>query len=129
MQQRIKKHPMLEVFDGADPNASTAKRAAEETSLQALTMMNSAFVEEQADLLAVRVGMAFPSDADRIRYAYRLLYGRAPAPAEVADGLKYLADVSAAFKKSNIASDRQPRAALASLMHVLLASDEFIFVD
>jgi len=129
MQQRIKRHPMMEVFDGADPNASTAKRGAEETSLQALAMLNSAFVDEQADLLAVRVGMAFPADADRIRYAYRLVYGRPATAVEIAECTKYLLDASAALKKSDVPADRQPRAALASLMHVLLASDEFVFVD
>jgi hypothetical protein len=129
MQQRLKRHPMLEVFDGADPNATTPKRSAEETSLQALTMLNSPFVEEQADLLAVRVGMAYTSEADRIRYAYRLVFGRAPAPAEILECSNYLAQSAAAFRKSNLVAEQQPRAALASLMHVLLASDEFVFVD
>ena len=129
MQQRIKRHPMLEVFDGADPNATTPKRGAEETSLQALAMLNSAFIEEQSDLLAVRVGMAFPMDADRIRYAYKLIYGRVPSPAEIAECSAYLTKASGEFKKSKLAADQQPRAALASLMHVLLASDEFMFID
>jgi len=129
MQQRLKRHPLLEVFDGADPNATTPKRTAEETSLQALAMLNGAFVDEQADLLAVRVGMAFPGDADRIRYAYRLVYGRPATPEEIAECAQYLVQTSAAMKRSNLPADRQPRAALASLMHVLLASDEFVFVD
>jgi len=129
MQQRLKKHPMLEVFDGADPNAGTSQRGAEETSLQALTMLNSAFVDEQADLLAVRVGMAFPADAERIRYAYRLVYGRAPAPAEMVECSRFLTKATAELRNSSLPADRQPRAALASLMHVLLASDEFVFID
>jgi hypothetical protein len=129
MQQRIKRHPMMEVFDGADPNATTPRRGAEETSLQALTMLNSAFVDEQADLLAVRAGMAYSTDADRIRFAYRLVYGRPPLPAEIAECEQYLLQTAAALKKSNVEPEKQPRAALASLMHVLLASDEFVFVD
>ncbi|HML16747.1 MAG TPA: PSD1 and planctomycete cytochrome C domain-containing protein, partial [Bryobacteraceae bacterium] len=40
MQQRLKRHPFLDTFDGADPNASTPARSAEETSLQALAMLN-----------------------------------------------------------------------------------------
>jgi hypothetical protein len=129
MQQRLRKHPFLETFDGADPNTSTARRVPGETSLQALTMLNSGFVDEQADVLAVRVGMAHTTELERIAYAYRLLYGRAPEPAEVLECRKYLAQASAAYKDSGIAGDRQPRATLASLMHVLLASDEFMFVD
>ena len=129
MQQRLKRHPFLDTFDGADPNASTPGRAAEETSLQALAMLNDAFVDEHADLLAVRAGMAFSTEAERIAYAYRLAFGRLPLPAELQECEQYLAKARAAFKTSGLAADRQPRAALASLMHVLLASDEFVFVD
>jgi len=129
MQQRQRKQPWLDTFDGADPNASTPKRSPGETALQALAMMNSGFLDEQADILGVRVSMAFPTDEARIAYAYRLLFGRAPAVDEVRDCVKYLEDARAELKNSTVAVDRQGRAALASLMHVLLASDEFLFVD
>jgi hypothetical protein len=129
MQQRQRKQPWLDTFDGADPNASTPKRSPGETSLQALAMLNSSFVDEQADVLGVRVGMAFSTDTERIAYAYRLVLGRSPTVDEVRDCVKYLADAKAELMSSRIAIDRQPRAALASLMHVLLASDEFLFVD
>src|SRR5439155_634956 len=56
MQQRIKKHPFLETFDGADPNATTAVRSISTTPIQALFMMNDPFVHEQADQFAVRIG-------------------------------------------------------------------------
>jgi hypothetical protein len=123
MQQRQRKQPWLDTFDGADPNASTAKRSPGETSLQALAMLNSAFVDEQADLLGVRVGMAFSTDQERIAYAYRLVFGRAPSVDESRDCVKFLADARAELKGA------APHAALAGLMHVLLASDEFLFVD
>jgi hypothetical protein len=129
MQQRQRKQAWLDTFDGADPNAGTAKRSLGETSVQALAMLNSAFVDEQADVLAVRAGMAFSTDADRIGYAYQLVYGRTPSAEEVRDCTKYLAGARAELKNSGIAVDRQPRAALASFMHVLLASDEFMFID
>lgn len=129
MQQRQRKQAWLDTFDGADPNASTAKRSPGETSIQALAMLNSAFVDEQADVLAVRVGMAVAPDAERIKYAYQVLFGRAATAEEVRDCAKYLADARVEMKHSTLAADRQPRAALASLMHVLLASDEFLFVD
>jgi hypothetical protein len=66
--------------------------------------------------------MAFSTDTERIGYAYRLAFGRAPSADEVRDCTKYLADARAELKNSGVA-------ALASLMHVLLASDEFLFVD
>ena len=129
MQQRLKSDPFLGTFDGADTNASTPVRTPQETSVQALAMMNSTFVEEQSDLLAVRAGMAFPTDAGRVAYAYKLVYGREPSPAELLECQNYLYRARLAYKDSKLPADKQPRAALASLMHVLLASDEFVFVE
>ena len=79
MQQRIRRQPFLDLFDGADPNAVTGVRPLTTTALQALYTMNDPFFHEQADALAVRVGMAYGSDAERLDYAFSLLYGRAPA--------------------------------------------------
>ena len=129
MQQRLRKHPLLELFDQADPNASTGVRNSSVTALQALAFMNNEFVNTQADQFGVRVGMAYSDTPARIRYAYQLAFGRAPTPAELADGASYLAKARMALKDSGLPAERQPRAALASYLHVLLASDEFLFVD
>jgi len=120
MQQRQRKQPWLDTFDGADPNASTAKRSPGETSLQALAMLNSALLDEQADALGARVTAAYPDDEERIAHAYRLVFGRAPGADEIRDCVKFLADAHRQVES---------RAAMAGLMHVLLASDEFLFVD
>jgi len=129
MQQRLRKHPLLELFDQADPNASTGLRNSSITALQALAFMNNEFVNTQADQFAVRVGMAYSDTLSRIRYAYRLALGRLPTPAEVAEGAGYLAKARLSLKDSGLPAERQPRAALASYLHVLLAGDEFLFVD
>src|SRR5262249_41594737 len=104
-------------------------RPASITALQALAVMNNEFIQTQADGFAVRVGMAFTDTPARIRYAYRLALGRSPTPAEVAESVNYLAKARAALTESSLPAERQPRAALASYLHVLLASDEFFFVD
>src|SRR5579871_3215853 len=44
MTQRIQRHPFLGLFDGADTNASTARRVTSTTPLQALYLMNDPFV-------------------------------------------------------------------------------------
>ena len=72
MQQRLKKHPLMEVFDGPDTNAPTSSRTASTTPVQALYLMNDPFVHTQSDLLAVRVGLAYESLRERINYAYLL---------------------------------------------------------
>jgi len=129
MQQRIKKQPYLELFDGADPNAPTGERPINTTPIQALFMMNAPFAHEQADRLAVRVGMAFNEEPKRIDYAFQLAFGRHPASEEIRFGQDYLRQCAEALKETALPFDQQPRAALASYMRVLLSSNEFMYVD
>jgi hypothetical protein len=129
MQQRIRAHPQLSIFDGADTNAAIGERVPSTTPLQALFMMNDPFVHKQADLFAVRVGMAYADDAKRIEYAYRLAFGRKPTAAERAKGLAYLRDIRTDLSELNTPDEAQTRATLASYLRVLLSSSEFIFVD
>ncbi|HZL34650.1 MAG TPA: PSD1 and planctomycete cytochrome C domain-containing protein [Tepidisphaeraceae bacterium] len=129
MQQRIRKQPFLAVFDGADTNAATPDRPLSTTAIQALFMMNDPLLHEQADKLAVRVGLAFGDDAGRIDYAFRLCLGRHAAPEEIQSGQKYLRAVAGKLSDAGILWDQRNRQALDSYMRVLMGSDEFVFVD
>ena len=129
MQQRIKKQPFLEVFDGADPNVATAERPINTTPIQALFMMNDPFAHEQADALAVRVGLAYREDPDRIDYAYKLVFGRPATKEEIRLGEDYLSRCRGAMKETAMPFDQQARATLSSYTRVLLSSNEFMYVD
>jgi hypothetical protein len=117
MQQRIRRQPFLDLFDGADTNAETGTRPLTTTALQALYTMNDPFFHAQAAALAKRVQAAAASDTERLRYAYRVLYGRAPASDEVRDIRKFLAEAG------------PEEQAWPALMRVLLASNEFVTLD
>ncbi len=76
--------PFLDTFDCPDPSTTTPKRTVTTTPLQALTLMNHAFVLRMAEALAARLEREAGSQpADRIELAYRLLYGRRPRPNEI----------------------------------------------
>jgi hypothetical protein len=66
---------------------SSEKRFSTNVPLQRLFLMNSDFMQQQAGLLARRVA---PDNAARIRKAYSLVLGRAPAGAELDAGVDYL---------------------------------------
>ena len=129
MQQRLKKHPLMEVFDGPDTNSSTAQRSLTTTPVQALYLMNDPFVHKQADNFAVRVGMAYETLPQRIDFAYRLALGRAASAEEVRVGTAYLRQIRLDLKATNLPMEQHTRAALASLLRVLLCSNEFLYVD
>ena len=74
----------FEVFDGANPNLVTGRRNESQVPAQALFLLNSAWVAEQASFAAKRL-LADPDLDDRgarIDRAYRLVLGRGPTRAE-----------------------------------------------
>jgi len=129
MQQRLKRHPYFEVFDGADQNAITGGRAASTTPIQALFLMNNPFMHEQADQLAVRVGMAYETTPARLDYAFRLAVGRPARPEEQHEAAQYLEQARRELQAAGTPAERLTRAALGSYLRVLLSSNEFLYVE
>ena len=117
MVQRQRRHPFLALFDGADPNASTPSRQTTIVPTQALYFLNDPFFHGQADALAGAI-LSQPDGTDRVLLAFRAAYQREPSPAE-RDRLQRLVD-------SYPGESREKWSALA---RVLLASNEFLFVE
>ena len=127
MAQRIKRHPFLTLFDGADPNASTAERRTTTVPTQALYFLNDPFIHTKSEKFAARVERLGADEQQRIEAAYRLALGRSPTQAERAEATGFLAayrDELAAAKK-----DKAETLALAALGRVLFGSNEFLSVD
>ncbi len=125
MQQRWRKNPFLDVFDGADPNATTAVRPVSTSPLQALFHMNGSFAHEQAAAWAASLATAASRDETRIDLAYRAAFARPASPDEVNVGLAYLTECRRALADAS----RPETEAWASYARVLLASNEFAFVE
>jgi hypothetical protein len=83
----------LRVFDFPNPEAHSPQRYLTTAPQQALLLLNSPFVIEQAQAIAARPEIAAEKNPRRrIAMLYRLLYARAPSPAESALGLKFVGD-------------------------------------
>jgi hypothetical protein len=112
--------PLLEVFDQASPDKSIAARATTTIAPQALTLLNSAFVEEQSLALADRLlregGEGRPGNVERL---FRLALGRKPTAKEARIALAYL-------ERNQKAGYRR---ALALLCKVALNLNELVYVD
>jgi cytochrome c553 len=81
------------IFDFASPDAHSPQRYLTTVPQQALLMMNSPFVIEQAKGLIMRSEIAsVKNQRQRITKLYRLLYGRSPVADEIEFGLKYVND-------------------------------------
>lgn len=124
MTQRLKRHPFLALFDGADPNASTAERRNTTVPTQSLYFLNDPFVHEKATRLAQRIQGADLPEADQIRHAFRTVLERNPDPTEARDASEFLANYRRQTDPGNA-----PTAPLGALIRVLFAENEFLHVD
>lgn len=128
MTQRIKRHPFLALFDGADPNASTAERRMTTVPTQALYFLNDPFFHACSEAFADRLlAASHPDEASQVRAAYRLALARPPTREEHASAIAFLAAYRAELAAAGL--DHAPRPALAGFARVLMGSNEFLTVD
>jgi hypothetical protein len=113
--------PLLETFDVASPDTPTAARTTTTIAPQALVLLNSTFIEEQADACARRI-MAeteanVPANIERL---FQLALSRNPTPREMQVGTDYLHRFEPA---------ETHRRALAMLCKVVLNLNELVYID
>ena len=123
LQQRTRKNPYLDLFDGPDGNLPFSERKSTTTSLQALYLMNSEFMAGQSAAIAKKLN---GSDDAKTVEAYQLLFGRAAKPTEIERSKDFLAKLRQQY---NCADDACEQKAWNSFVHSMLASNAFLFVD
>jgi hypothetical protein len=128
MTQRIAAHPFLGIFDGADPNASTERRRASTTALQALYLMNNPFVHEQARKLGERLQAEAAGDAERIERAYLLALGRPASEAERAEAEAHLGRARELLGSAPASRSAEPQV-WESFARAIFLSNEFLYVE
>ena len=121
----------LEVFDYPLIQTGCNRRINSATPLQSLTLMNDGFVIEQARQLGERVErMADGASAEeRIDAAYLLALSRRPTPRETELSLGHSGKQEELYRKANVEPEEAASQALASLGQMLLASNEFLYVE
>ena len=128
MTQRLYRHPFLGLFDGANTNSSTDRRAASTTPLQALYLMNDPFIHAQARHFAGRLTRDRADAAGRVRWAYLLTTGRPATDDEVAAAGDHLARAREALRKNGAKPDEAEAGAWESFARALVMRNEFVYV-
>ena len=104
------------LFDAANPDSSTEKRNVSTVAPQALLLLNHPFTRAQAKFLAARLLREVSEiETARIELAYRLMFGRLPTAEEMKIAQQVVTSGAAT--------------GWADLAHVLLCSNEFVYVD
>ncbi len=99
-------------FDCPDAGQIAPKRTTSTTPLQALNLLNSRFMLQQAKFFAERLQREAKGEDAQVRRGFRLAFQREPTPAEQAAGVRLVRDHG-----------------LPALCRALFNANEFLFVD
>jgi hypothetical protein len=122
---------MLHVFDQPVMETNCDRRVSSTVATQALMLMNSEFVLQQAGYFAKRVRAEAAEDpARQIQVAWQLAFGREPLEAEIVRATSFLAaqaqPIEGAPAPAEGAVSSDP---LVNLCQVLFSSNEFLYVE
>ena len=104
--------PFMDTLDCPEASQLAPARSSSVTALQALSMLNNAFVVRQSEHFAERLQREARTPRDQIRLAFALALGRAPTRAEARDFIAHAR-----------------RHGLANACRLLFNSNEFMFVN
>jgi len=90
-QQRSLIDPMVDVFNGPSLDLSCERRETSTVPTQAFALFNGQFVHDMALAMAARLQREATTPAAQIDRAFRLVYGRTPAPEEKQLAIAHLA--------------------------------------
>jgi hypothetical protein len=115
--------PLLASFDAADTDATCPVRFATTQPTQALSLLNSAFTQEQAQIFADHLQKQAPGDTARqVRLGLWRVLQRPPTDKQIARGLELIRSL----QTDPAITDRD---ALRLYCVVLLNLNEFIYLD
>ena len=117
-------NPLLHAFDVPGGLKSVGQRDSTTTPTQALLMLNGDSCQQQSSQLAHRL-QHHPTNSpgERLKYAFRLAWGRTPTPSEFDQTLSFVLAASESDSQ-RIDPDR-----LIDFCHALLNSNEFLYID
>ena len=109
---RQEQESVFGVFDCPDASQSVPKRSRSTTPLQALNLLNSSFLMQQADLFSDRLKKdAGTNTFDQVNRAFSLCFNRLPSPAEARDASLFIQSEG-----------------LSQFARALLNTNEFVFI-
>lgn len=115
--------PLFTDFDAADTDNSCPVRFTTTVPTQALAMMNSEFIHQEADSLAVRLERERPGDpAAQVKRAFQLVLSRDPEEAELTRSLAFIETMKTEHRLD-------PHTALQRFGVAIFSFNEFFYLD
>src|ERR1019366_8094250 len=123
---------VLESFDGPAMIPNCEIRHNSTVATQALMLLNSRFIHEQAGYLAERVRKEAGADVRaQVALAWKLAYAAEPSAREVEQAVAFVQKQTELFKNANATPGQlEPGLqALTNLGQALLSANRFLYVD
>lgn len=108
---RQEQESVFGAFDCPDASQVISRRSRSTTPLQALNLINSPFILQQAELFSQRLQAEAGSAEDRIQQAFQLCFGRAATNEDLSDSTDFISQYG-----------------LPAFCRALLNANEFLFV-
>lgn len=122
---RNRRHPFLGLFDGADPNATTPQRQTTTVPTQALYFLNDPFFHAQAEQLANQ--LLQKPEAERTAELFRITLQRDATSQDIAKINQFIERYQPTL--TMVPTADRPKATWSALARIVLASNEFLFVE
>ena len=117
--------PSLKTFDFPESMLTGSKREQNNTSTQALFMLNNKFIIVHSDLMAKKLRKEYPNKDEQIKQAFLLCYGRPPLSSELSAARNLYSSFRNSKDLKSKKEDTKEFVALSSICQSLFASAEF----
>ncbi|MCB9385295.1 MAG: PSD1 domain-containing protein [Bryobacterales bacterium] len=127
-QQRSLIDPMVETFNGANPDLTCERREASVVPTQAFVLLNSEVSHDLALAMATRVEKEASTPEERIERTFRLTFGRAPTKQEEALAVEHLRAMTAVHAE-HPAAPPKPEPSVVHTITSELTGEQFQFTQ
>jgi hypothetical protein len=128
--RRVYPLKFLEIFDAPIMPVNCTQRTNSVTVLQSLALLNSEFLFTQADQMATRiVTQVGPEPGAHMKLAFELTLAREPSDAEIQKSFAFLEAQTRGYRSPETPMEQASRMALTDMCHMLLSSNEFLYVE
>lgn len=128
--RRVYPLKFLEIFDAPIMPVNCTQRTNSATVLQSLAVLNSEFMFSQSEKLAARISeTAGPEIEQRVKLGFQIVFARQPMESELAKSVAFLNEQAQGYVSNETPAEKARQMALADFCHMLLSSNEFLYVE
>jgi hypothetical protein len=100
------------------------------TVLQSLAVLNSEFLFSRSENLAARITETTgPETEPLVKLGFQIVFARQPRESELARSIAFLNEQEQGYVSAGNPVDKARRLALADFCHMLMSSNEFLYVE